>query len=558
MEPVPQNNGFLANVHLTEAMECPRSLRGMKRALEWQWRASIVVVLWLLVFFPVHVFAAQAAQEAKNRADRGLALAQERKLSEAEIELRRAVQLEPNVAVYHAQLASIQGLEEKWDEAIQNFERAVELEPENLNFRREAAAVQWRRGQLRAAEANLRFVLEKRADDGGAILLLGLVNEARGNFADASRQLNSQFARAITDPELTVRLCNATLRSGQQENLTKIIAALQTRSAEPAWELVIANCSTIASNLGNAAAAGTLFSMIVSNSPARFDAGYNLAVLHYRSRRPEAAEKLLQDLFDAGWQNADGERLLAFCYLQQNQVELARSSMEKALRIHPSDVSLYADYIAMEAATGNMEKAAVLRDRLVGAAPQNPATWVVKGNAELRSGLNAEAIESYGHAEKLGGATPEALLGMADAYFLSGNREKALEQCRSAINKFPKDARGFVTYAKILLESPEPAVAMPEAERLLNKAAELEPNSSGAHYLLGQLALAQGKNARAEVELKRSVALDPSRSEAHFALSSLYRRLNRKDEAAREFAEFQRLKEIEERVGSVPPAERRE
>jgi tetratricopeptide (TPR) repeat protein len=545
------------NILQPNASEYPRPSWRAKRALEWQWRASVAAALCLLVLWPGQL-AAQGSEEAKRHADLGLSFARERKWSEAEVELGKAVQLEPNVAVYHAQLASIEGLEEKWDQAIRNFERAVELEPENLNFRREAAAVQWRRGRLSAAEANLRYVLEKRADDSGAVLLLGLVNEAKGNFDEASRQLNSQFGRAIAEPELAVRLFNATLRIGQQENLAKIIDALKARSAEPSWESAIANCSKIASSLGNAAAAETLFSMIASNRPARFDAGYNLAVLHYRSRRPEDAEKVLQILFDAGWENADGERLLAFCYLRENRVELAGSARERALGIRPSDVSLYADYIAMEVATGNLERAAALRGRLVSAAPQNPAAWVVKGNAELRSGLNKEAIASYGHAEKLGVSSSEALLGMADAYFLSGNREKALEQCRLATNKFPRDARSFVTYAKILLESPEPAVAMAEAERLLNKAVELEPNSPGAHYLLGQLALAQGKSAKAEDELKKSIARDPNRSEAHFALSSLCRRLNRKDEAAKEFAEFQRLKRAEEGTGLVPLVERRE
>jgi hypothetical protein len=36
------------------------------------------------------------------------------------------------------------------------------------------------------------------------------------------------------------------------------------------------------------------------------------------------------------------------------------------------------------------------------------------------------------------------------------------------------------------------------------------------------------------------------------------RRLNRKDEAAKEFAEFQNLKQAEERIGLMPPFERRE
>jgi len=477
---------------------------------------------------------------------------------EAEKELLNSVRLAPTVAAYHAQLASIQGLEEKWTEAIRNFERAVELEPSNLNFRREAAAVQWQQGRLGAAEANLRYVLEKKADDGGAILLLGLVNEAKGNFVEASKELNSQFERAIADPQLAVKLFSATLRGGQQEDIAKIVDPLRLRSDVPIWEVTAAQCSKIASSVGNLALAEALFFLTHSNNAARFDAGFGLAMLHYRSGHPQAAEKLLQGLFDAGWENADGERLLAFCYLQENQVGLATNTMERALQISPSDISLYEDYMAMEASTGNPEKAAALRGRLVSVAAQNPAAWVAKGNAELRSGLNKEAIESYSQAEKLGGSKPDALLGMADAYFLSGDREKALEECKIAISRFPGDARGFVTYAKILLESSEALAATREAERLLHKAVELEPNSSAAHYLLGRLAFVQGESAKAEDELKKSIALDPTRSEAHFVLSTLYRRSNRKDEASKELAEFQILKQTEQGIRLNPAAEKRE
>ena len=286
-----------------------------------------MAALCLLTFSSSHPLAAQGPEEAKKRADLGLVLARERKWAEAETELLKAVQLEPNAALYHAQLASIQGLEEKWDDAIRNFERAVELEPENLGFRREAAAVQWQQGRFAAAEANLRCVLEKNADDGGAILLLGLVNEARGNFDEASKQLNSQFQRAVADPQLAVRLCNATMRTGPQENVAKIIEALRARAADPAWEGTAAKCSKIAASSGNATAAESLFSMTHSNNAPRFDAGYNLATLYYRSGRPQDAEKLLQALLDAGWEDADGLRLLAFCHLQQSHPELARSAM---------------------------------------------------------------------------------------------------------------------------------------------------------------------------------------------------------------------------------------
>jgi len=59
---------------------------------------------------------------AQDHASRGISLAREGKLPEAELELRDAVHSAPGVASYRAQLGSILGLQEKWNEALEAFQ----------------------------------------------------------------------------------------------------------------------------------------------------------------------------------------------------------------------------------------------------------------------------------------------------------------------------------------------------------------------------------------------------------------------------------------------------
>src|SRR5690242_6061349 len=129
---------------------------------------------------------------AKDRAANGISRARQGNLVDAERELRAAVNQAPAVAVYRAQLGSILGLQGKWTEALKSFQKAVQLAPENLDFRRETAAVQWQMGLMPAAESNLRYVLEKRPNDPGALLLLGLVKEKTGDYPKATQLLDSQ------------------------------------------------------------------------------------------------------------------------------------------------------------------------------------------------------------------------------------------------------------------------------------------------------------------------------------------------------------------------------
>jgi tetratricopeptide (TPR) repeat protein len=127
----------------------------------------------ILALLMAQSLVAQDLSQAQNHSHLGLQLAREDSLPEAEQELRKAVQAAPAVALPHAQLGSILGLQGKWKEALESFQKAIDLDSTNINFRRETAAVQWQLRQMAAAEVNLRYVLAKHSDDPGAILLLG-------------------------------------------------------------------------------------------------------------------------------------------------------------------------------------------------------------------------------------------------------------------------------------------------------------------------------------------------------------------------------------------------
>lgn len=84
--------------------------------------------------------------------------------------------------------------------------------------------------------------------------------------------------------------------------------------------------------------------------------------------------------------------------------------------------------------------------------------------------------------------------------------------------------------------------AYPTAKRLVEKALELDPESSEAHMAAGSLAL-QGDHdwARSEKEYRRAIELNPSNAEAHEWLGILLHVLQRPEEAMAALAEADRL-----------------
>jgi tetratricopeptide (TPR) repeat protein len=503
-------------------------------------------ILPVIAAFLVGQTLTAQSSPAQERSRQGISLAREGKLAEAEQELRQAVRIAPAVAQYRAQLGSILGLQGKWKESLESFEKAADLTPQNLDFRRETAAVQFQLGLTSPAEKNLRYVLAKHPDDSAAILLLGLVREKSGDYASAVQLLDSQFELVLSQPDRTVALFHSIVQSGQGDKIAKVFDALKLRANDKPWPDAIGRCVQLAVLGGNLDTAESLFALIPNDDSARAGAGIPLAKLLYNRGQVSQAKELLLQLAATGVVSADLQVALGNCFESERQPALAMQAYQRAIQVDPSRVDNYEDLISLLLYLRKTTDALPLVNHLVKVAPNDPRPWVWKGNVELRRNAYKDALESYGHAARLDGSNADVFLGVAAVYFVAGQSDAAIAQYKSGIARFPKDDRFYVGYAEMLLASPDSPKLLAQAEGLLHQAVKLAPQSAETHYLLGQLALQQGRLKDAEAEFLFSVQSDPDRSKAHFALAAVYRRIGQTSDATREFALYQDLKQAEE------------
>jgi tetratricopeptide (TPR) repeat protein len=498
-----------------------------------------------VILLAMQVVTAQTLP-AQNHANLGISLAREGKLSEAEQELQEAVRAAPAVAPYRAQLGSVLGLQGKWKEAMESFQKAINLAPENLDFRRETAAVQWQLDLMSSAERNLQYVLARHPGDSGALLLLGLVKERTGDYAQAAQLLDSQFELVISQPDRAVALFHSIVQSGQRDKITKIVDVLKLHAKDELWADAIGRCTQIAAMGGDLETSEALFAMIPDGDSARLAAGLQLAKLLYTRAQVSQARELLLQLAENGVVSADLQALLGNCFESERQTSLALQAYQRAIQADPSRLDYYEDLISLLLYLRRTSDAGLLANHALEIAPTDARPWVWKGNVSLRANALQDAMESYRHAVTLDTSNPDAIVGVAAVYFATGQSDAAVAQNKAGIAKFPNDSRFYVAYAEMLLASPDSLKLQAQAERLLQKAVKLAPQSAEAHYLLGQLAMQQSRLKDAETEFSLSLQSDPDRSRAHFALSVVYRRMGRTDDATKEFALFQNLKQVEE------------
>lgn len=123
---------------------------------------------------------------------------------------------------------------------------------------------------------------------------------------------------------------------------------------------------------------------------------------------------------------------------------------------------------------------------------------------------------------------------------LTSNAEEGLQQLIEELQISPDHVPCLTQIAFEYLKRGEPEIAEPYARRCL----KLDPKSFISHSTLGRVLVDLDKLDEGIKELETARQLAPDSPQTRFVLGTAYRRAGRRDEAAKEMAEFERLKKI--------------
>ena len=183
-------------------------------------------------------------------------------------------------------------------------------------------------------------------------------------------------------------------------------------------------------------------------------------------------------------------------------------------------------------------------------APKSARMHQIMGQEMSRRGDIAAAIAHYREAVKLDPQLPGLRFELAEALNLSnsaGDQQEVEKEYRAALAGNPFDEKSESRLGELALR----ASNLQEALGHYRRAVELQPNDADAFLGLGRVLTQMQKTAEAEQYLTRAVQLDPFTAAAHYRLALVYRATGRPADAQRELAEFERLKEMKERLKEV-------
>jgi tetratricopeptide (TPR) repeat protein len=173
----------------------------------------------------------------------------------------------------------------------------------------------------------------------------------------------------------------------------------------------------------------------------------------------------------------------------------------------------------------------------------------IMGQEMARQGNTEGAIAHYREAVKMDPRLPGLHFELAEALSLASpsGQEQVEKEYQAALSDNPFDEKAECRLGEIALRASDLESALAHYKR----AVELQPSDADASLGLGKTLTQMHRTAEAEPYLKRAAQLEPFTAVTHYRLSLMYRAAGRTSDAQRELAEFQRLKEMKERLKQV-------
>jgi tetratricopeptide (TPR) repeat protein len=191
------------------------------------------------------------------------------------------------------------------------------------------------------------------------------------------------------------------------------------------------------------------------------------------------------------------------------------------------------------------------------AGPKSARMYQMMAHELARQGKADEAIENYREALKIDPRLQGVHFELAEMLNNSstvGGPEEAEREYKAALEVNPFDEKSEFRLGEIAASRGD----LKEASNRYSRALQLKPDDPEANLGLAKVLMSMNQSEKAERLLKRAIQLDPTIAVVHFRLSTIYRQTGRANDAKRELDEYQKYKDMKEKLRDIYRAMRLE
>jgi tetratricopeptide (TPR) repeat protein len=277
------------------------------------------------------------------------------------------------------------------------------------------------------------------------------------------------------------------------------------------------------------------------------------ALRYLQTGEPARAAELVRSLLPRR-DTADMRKLLGDAEEAAGNLLEAAEQFQKAAHMDPTEEHLF-DWGNNLLHLRAYQPAGQVLAEAVRRYPRSARLQVGLGIAEYSRGQYDDAVRSFCAAADLDPSDPRPYVFLGEMYGVSPDlADEVTRRLALLVRTHPENALGHFHYAMSLWKgSADPAapVDLGQVERLLKRAAVLDPKLAQARFRLGALYFDQGRYAEAARALQEAIRLQPDLAEARYRLAQVYLRTGEKALAERELEAFRKLGE--QGAESAPP-----
>ena len=442
----------------------------------------VSVLLVITAAFTVAACGGPEARKAKAL-EASQAYLDEGNLDKARIELRNALQIDPNDANARYLSGLIAEQQDNIRQAAGHYRATLDIEAGHVDARANLARIHVLAGLPNEAIVIVEEGLEAAENKAS---LLAVRGAARAQLREADLALEDAEAALAADPSnehaialLAGALVNADRRDEAKKTLDDGIARLPETT-----DLRIAR-AILAEESDDAATAAALYRTVVELDPEDPGRHLQLAAFHQRQGDIDAAETALRQSLAVG---EDGD-------------ETAVNRLVAFLESERGEAAAEAELIALtEAGNPAVKSGVILGDYYRGKGQLDKATsWYEKVAA-------AKPRQPDGY---------EARVRLAAAAFDSGDRDKGVELVEKVLEENPRNADALRIRAGLALIENRPDDAIVDFRVLVRD----DPESIVNHYGLARAFLQKGDFALAEEAMREAVRAEPNNLDARIQLA---------------------------------------
>ena len=430
-------------------------------------------------------------------------------LGQALINLRRALEADPDLVLSRFQLGEVLREQGKPEEAAEQYRHALRLDPNHAEAHNALGLILKEGQQTEPALEHFRRALRSDPLSYDAHANSGTIHLQQGKAEEATREFYRALQIEPNNPGVYRSLGVAQARLGRH------------------WQAV------------------SDFQQAISLKPDNAEAHYNLGLSQSELGRQGEAIEAFQEAIGLRPDYAEAHSSLGVVYGQAGRLPEAVEAFRQAVRINPEFGEAYSNLGLVHGQLGQWREAAAALAQVVRIDPGDSETCLKLGLAYGQAGQFQKAVESFQQAIQVKPDYAEAYSNLGAAYGQLGRHQEASEAFREAVRLQPDSLQAHLhlgtAYAQL--------GRLPEAIRAFQGATRIKPDLIRLHQFIGEAYTRLGQPRQAIPAFRQVLRFQPGDVEARFHLALAYLAVG---ERASALEQYRKLRDLDEaRAGQL-------